>query len=232
MSVFTDYNHFMKLVLERQWLHAVLLAALLIGVSYANRLEGLTKGALWGLDTAAWFWIAIGIPILHQVYVLICWRTELHFGLVTRVLGKGGFKAYAVGFSIIGLARVAAVFLLAAANPMTLPADPVRLKIAAVVVALPALYTFYSVKRYFTATRAFGIDHFDERFRTRPFVRKGIFRFTQNGMYLYGFLILWSAALWFGSLAALIAALFNHLYIWVHFFCTEKPDMQRIYGKR
>ena len=35
--------------------------------------------------------------------------------------------------------------------------------------------------------------------------------------------------MWFASVAALAVALFNHLYIWVHYFATERPDMQRIY---
>jgi len=30
--------------------------------------------------------------------------------------------------------------------------------------------------------------------------------------------------------AALAVALFNHLYIWVHYYATELPDMARIYG--
>ena len=32
------------------------------------------------------------------------------------------------------------------------------------------------------------------------------------------------------SAAALCLALFNHLYIWIHYFATERPDMQRIYS--
>ena len=70
-----------------------------------------------------------------------------------------------------------------------------------------------------------------ESYRSSSFVRKGIFRFTRNGMYVYGFLLLWVPALWFASLAALAVALFNHLYIWVHYFATERPDMERIYGR-
>lgn len=63
-------------------------------------------------------------------------------------------------------------------------------------------------------------------------VNQGIFRFTQNGMYQYGFLLLWVPAFWFASSATLIDALFNHLYIWVHYYTTEKPDMQGIYGSK
>jgi hypothetical protein len=28
----------------------------------------------------------------------------------------------------------------------------------------------------------------------------------------------------------MVAAVFGHLYIWVHYFTTELPDMRRIYG--
>ena len=30
--------------------------------------------------------------------------------------------------------------------------------------------------------------------------------------------------------AALIVAAFSHVYIWVHFFATEKPDMHHLYA--
>jgi hypothetical protein len=61
-------------------------------------------------------------------------------------------------------------------------------------------------------------------------VKGGIFRFTRNGMYVFGFLLLWIPGLWWASTAALAVALFNHLYIWVHYHTTELPDMKRIYG--
>jgi len=80
------------------------------------------------------------------------------------------------------------------------------------------------------SARALGIDHFDPAWRSAPFVRQGIFRFTRNGMYVYGFLLMWVPGLWWGSAAALAVALFNHLYIWVHYYATELPDMARIYG--
>jgi hypothetical protein len=100
----------------------------------------------------------------------------------------------------------------------------------AVVALIPALYLFYSVKRYFGFKRAFGIDHFDPSYRSMPFVRKGIFRFNSNGMYVFGFLLIWVPGLWWASEAALVAALFNHVYIWLHYYATERPDMRRIYA--
>jgi hypothetical protein len=50
-------------------------------------------------------------------------------------------------------------------------------------------------------------------------------------MYIFGFFILWVPGLWFASVAALSVALFNHLYIWVHYFSTELPDIRRIYAE-
>jgi hypothetical protein len=104
------------------------------------------------------------------------------------------------------------------------------MKMLAVIVAVPAIYLFYSVRRYFGFQRAFGIDHFDETYRTLPLVRNGIFRFTSNGMYVFGFFLIWVPGLWWASAAAMWVALFNHLYIWVHYHSTERPDMRRIYG--
>jgi hypothetical protein len=41
---------------------------------------------------------------------------------------------------------------------------------------------------------------------------------------------LWVIGFAFLSKAVLLAAAFNHLYIWVHFYFTELPDIRHIYG--
>jgi protein-S-isoprenylcysteine O-methyltransferase Ste14 len=218
-----------RLVFERQWLHAALLAVLLLGLAWVSSMEKVQAGHLWGIPSIEWLWLAVASAVLHQVYVWFCWRTELYCGLISRMLNSRGFTAYAVLFSVLGIARVAAVFCLAIANRDTLPVNLVVLRAVAVVVLIPAIYLFYSVQRYFGFKRAFGIDHFEPGYRSLPLVRQGIFRYTRNGMYTFGFMLLWAPALWYASAAALCAALFNHLYIWVHYFATELPDMRRIY---
>ena len=70
-----------------------------------------------------------------------------------------------------------------------------------------------------------------EEVKKESFVNKGIFKYTSNGMYLFGFLILWIPGLLLQSKAALIIALFNHIYIWVHYYFTEQPDIKIIYKK-
>ena len=221
----------LRLILERQWLHGVLLVALLAALALASGLEGVHSGTLWGISTPGWSILAVALAILHQVYVWFCWRTQLHGSWLTRVLGTQGFPAYAVGFTILGISRLSAVFFLAVSNRGTLSVDLTALRILSIIALIPAVYLLYSVMRYFTVRRAFGIDHFDEAYRSKPFVRKGIFRFTRNGMYTYGLLLLWVPALWCASLAALCIALFYHTYIWVHYYSTELPDMKRIYGE-
>ncbi|MFQ5675536.1 MAG: methyltransferase [bacterium] len=218
------------LIFEKQWLHLLLLAVLLTGVVLVSEIDAVEGGALWGVPSPTWLWVAVTVAVAHQGLVWFCWRTQLHLGLLTRAFGKAGFVIYAVLFAILGIARVVAVFLLALSNQGTVAADVSLLRVLAALATLPALYLFYSVHRYFGFRRAFGIDHFDPSYRKMPFVKKGIFKYTNNGMYTYGFLLLWVPALWWGSAAALAAALFNHLYIWVHYFSTERPDIRRIYA--
>ncbi|MCG6950041.1 MAG: phosphatidylethanolamine N-methyltransferase family protein [Acidobacteria bacterium] len=217
-------------IFERQWLHILFLViALPVLWLMAMNCGCFHRGELWGVSTWNWFWIAIEIPILHQVFVWFCWRTELHRGLLSRLFGEHAFAIYAAVFAILLLGRLLVVTALAIASQETLPVNQNLLKVAAVAVATPVVYLVYSVIRYFGILRAFGKDHFDRSYRSRPLVRRGIFRLTSNGMYTFGMLILYVPALWLASRPALVAAVFAHLYIWVHFVTTELPDMRRIY---
>ena len=86
------------------------------------------------------------------------------------------------------------------------------------------------MKKYFTLERAYGIDHFDKNYN-EPYVKGGIFKYTNNGMYIFGLMALYLPGLILLSNTALIVALFQHTYIWVHYYFTERPDMKKIYGK-
>ncbi len=217
---------------ERQALHWLLLAGLLSAIALVCRDETFLAGSYRGLSTAAWFWMAIAFPVAHQTYVWLCWRLELHKRWFTGHLGETGFRLYAAGFAFFGLGRLVILIGLGIANQNTLPADKTLLDAVATLLLAPVVYLFYSVARYFTFKRALGIDHFDPFYRRKPLVRKGIFRYTSNGMYTFGFLGVWLPGLYTASQAALLAALFSHVYIWVHYYCTELPDMKRIYGEQ
>ena len=217
-------------IYEKQGLHFLLLATLLLVVGWISRTEGILGGSCLGVSTATWFWLSILFPVLHQVWVWICWRMELHHQWLSRSLGSWGFRVYGIGFALLSFARLYTLTATAVANQRSLEVDQGLLNVLALVLAIPTLYTFYSVGRHFSFKRALGIDHFDPAYRTKPFVRDGIFRFTRNGMYTFGLMIVWLPGLIWASQAALLSAAFSHLYIWVHYFCTELPDMRRIYG--
>lgn len=188
-------------------------------------------GALWGISTQVWFWLAVAAPIVHQLYVWIVWRLELYKNSFTSRLGlQKAFNIYRVGFSILFVSRLIFITILALSSRNSLAIDPLFSYLVAATITPAVIYLFYSVKVYFTIDRAFGIDHFDKEYN-EPYVKGGIFRYTDNGMYIFGLMILYLPGLLLFSKAAMVVALFNHLYIWVHYYCTERPDMQVIYGK-
>jgi hypothetical protein len=214
-----------------QLLHLLLLAVLLLAVGLLVSYRPLQEGRCLGISTQTWFMVALAVPIIHQIYVWLIWRSELCFGAVSRKLGPRGIQIYQAVFVVLLLSRPLTMVLLAISDHETI-AIPLVARIATSAVLLfPAIYTLYSVARYFGIARACGIDHFDPSYRDLPMVREGIFRFTGNAMYTFAFLGLWAIAVIGASWAALVVAMFSHAYIWVHYFCTERPDMRLIYGR-
>ena len=157
----------------------------------------------------------------------LAWRLELQSAATSKTIG---FHGYVVVFFVLFTARFLSLLALAWVDRGSLNLSIIPLTVLTMLLALPGIYAMYSVKRYFGMARAAGADHFDGRYRSMPLVRKGIFRFTTNGMYLYAFLLFWAIAVGFNSSAALSVAAFSHVYIWVHFYATEKPDMEFLYN--
>lgn len=204
-----------------QGLHAVALVLLLAAA-----------WAVWtylGEPSPAGFWIAIAFPILHQIYVWIAWRVELQSSATSKAIG---FQGYIVCFFMLFGGRFVSLIALGWIDRGTLQLPVIPQVVLTGVLTLLGAYAMYSTMRYFGMARASGADHFDPRYRDMPFVREGIFRFTSNGMYVYAFLLFWAIALAFNSSAALAVAALSHAYIWVHFYATEKPDMDYLYGTR
>jgi len=223
-------------IFKYQFWHLLSLAILIpVLIVYINKNEvDILYGGLWHIETYIWLIAAILAPIVHQIYVLICWRSELYYQSISKLFGrKRGFMLYKIGFAILILLRVVTIVILAISNEGTLYINPILSYSLAAVLAIPAIYLFVSVFKYFGMDRAFGIDHFEsEAANGMSMVSEGIFKYTSNGMYAFGFFILWIPGFLFLSKAALLAALFNHIYIWVHYYFTELPDMKFIYKKK
>ena len=203
-----------------QWLHAVCLALLLVPTWVA--------WDLLGKPDAIAFWLAIAFPIVHQIYVWLAWRLELQSSSISKTIG---FTGYIVCFFVLFGGRFASLVVLAWLDEGSLGLPPVPRVVATAILVLPGGYAMYSVMRYFGMSRAAGADHFDAKYRDLPLVNSGIFRFTSNGMYVFAFFLFWAIAIGFNSSAALTVAAFSHAYIWVHFFGTERPDMEFLYGE-
>lgn len=219
----------MKFFLYRQGWH---LLFLIILVPLARVIAGpvLGEGSVLGMEDTLWFSLSIGGAVLHQTTVWIIWRLQLGWKGMTRIFGKGDLTAWCLIFLPLLALRPILIAGLALANQGTLPVNRTAGVLLGGILMVPALYTLWSVLRYFGIVRATGADHFREKYRNMPLVQKGAFRFSGNAMYAFGFLILWAIALFQGSLAAVVAAAFQHLYIWVHHYTVEKPHMEILYG--
>jgi hypothetical protein len=219
-----------RYLFKGQFQHVLLLACLVPGAIFLA--QPALDGSTWlGFSDRAWFAAALIVPIVHQVLGWFVFRTQLVYSLFSRLFGRHDLLVWGVLFFPLFILRPLLTLGLALADAGSLTAfRPVQVGIG-LVLLVPALYTTWSVGRYFGVPRALGGDHFRQKYREMPLVRAGAFKYSSNAMYSFVFLLFWAIALLAGSRAALAIALFQHAYIWVHMYCTEDPDMQIMYGK-
>ncbi|MEJ2113130.1 MAG: hypothetical protein P8X62_05350, partial [Flavobacteriaceae bacterium] len=197
----------MKL-LEKQLWHLLALSVLIfVIVTLVNLDSQIMAGSFWNISTKTWFITAILIPIVHQVYVLIMWRSELYYKTLSNLLGKYAFQIYKGIFFIFFIGRMVLLIFLAISNNNTFSLNSYLHYLIIIVVSLIAFYAFYSVIRYFGTSRAAGLDHFDVEARKLPLVKHGIFKYTSNSMYTYAFLAFYIPGLIYQSKAAILVTL-------------------------
>ncbi len=179
-----------------------------------------------GISALSWFMIAMTIPIIHQVYVWICWRSELCWKSVSNSIG---LKGYLIIFFILIILRLSAIVLCFVDYGSLYKPGLIAWTIS-IIVFIPGLYTMYSVKKYFGFARAAGADHFDSKYRDMPFEKRGIFKWSSNAMYVFAIGIPFAFAVATGSTSMFIVSFYTYISIWLHYFCTEKEDFKVIYG--
>ena len=200
------------------------IALFYIGALFAN-LENNTNTFL-GIRALVWFMIAMSIPLIHQTYVWICWRSELCWNSISNTIG---FKGYVILFFILIISRLSAV-VLCFIDYGSLYKPGLLAWILGLIIFIPGAYTMYSVKKYFGFLRAAGADHFDTKYKDLPFENRGIFKWTPNAMYVFAIGIPFSFAVATGSQSMFVVAIYTYISIWLHYFCTEKEDFKVIYG--
>ncbi|AFG38185.1 methyltransferase [Spirochaeta africana] len=208
--------------------HILMISLMIPGAIFLAELNPGNRIFLW-LDAGHWLTLTIAVSVVHQLMVAVVFRTQLVFRLFSRLFGKADLTIWGVMFFPFLVLRVVTLVGVAAASAHTLPVPDWLGFTVGLLLLLPAGYTLYSVVRWFGLRRALGGDHFRTEFREMPLEKRGAFRYSGNAMYSYVFLGLWGVAGIFVSWPALVAALFQHAYIWVHWYCTEQPDMRVLY---
>ncbi len=195
-----------------------------VGIQFVD-INNSTKTFL-GLSALSWFMIAMSIPIIHQTYVWICWRSELCWKSISNTIG---FKGYVIIFFILIISRLSAI-ILCFVDYGSLYKPGLLAWILSIILFIPGAYTMYSVKKYFGFLRAAGADHFDPKYRDIPFEKRGIFKWSSNAMYVFAIGIPFAFAVATGSQSMFVVAIYTYISIWLHYFCTEKEDFKVIYG--
>lgn len=212
-----------------QWLYLAS-AILLTDAAWEFAAPALGDGQFLGMADRAWFWWGVGLSIIHQVLVWLVFRGQLGWGILTRWFGRHDLAIWGFVFMPLLASRPIMVLGLALADRGSMTGLRSIQLVLGIALLLPSLYAMSSVVRYFAIPRALGGDHFRLEYRQMPLVTGGAYRWTPHAMYALVFLALWAIAFLAGSLAALSLAVFEHAYVWVHYFCTEKPDMDLMYG--
>ncbi len=222
-----------KSIFKNQEWHFALLALLLVSLSAAiNRFPLFSLGEFLGVTTISWMWIGIIIAVLHQVYVMLIWRIQLETQWLTVNLPRIGYIAYLADYSILLTARITALIFVAISNQNILAISAFNRWAIALIIAVPFLWLLYSIIRFYGFKRLAGADHFDPAYRSNQHLNEGIFKYTGNSIYTIGLLGLYIPGILFASPAALLLALFNNIYIWIHYFCTELPDAKNINSRK
>jgi protein-S-isoprenylcysteine O-methyltransferase Ste14 len=215
----------------RQQYHVLALAGLIMMLFGASWIPGMLTGEFWGVTTTTWLITTVTVVILHQVYLWFCWRSELQYQLLTDFLGTNAFPIYgSIAFSFL-IVRPSMVLITAISNQQSIPLSAWFRWIVSALFTFLFAWTLYSLFKHFSLTRVLGADHFYRELRNNGLVERGLFRYLPHPMYSIGMLGMWIPGLIFESQAALVLALFQHLYIWVHHYTLEQPDMDQIYNE-
>ena len=218
-------------IIEGQPQHLAIALLLTVGACASLRQPDWTDQTILGLTAFSWAQWSIGLALFHQIMVAFVFRLQLHRNLMSRLFGARDMMIWAIMFMPLLVARPITLLLVGLTDTEKVMAEALPLQIFGWLLVIPAIWALYSTAVFFTIPRALGGDHFRDEIAELPLVDKGVFKYTSNGMYGVAFLGLWAIAFITNSWNAIVVALFQHAYIWVHMYCTESPDMRWIYGK-
>ncbi len=129
-----------------QAVHALFLI-ILLPIAWALAAPALGDGRWLRLADTTWFWIAVGVPVVHQLYVWIAWRAQLRWETFTGLFGRADFAVYGVVFYVLLALRPVVIAGISEADTGSLALSRGAASGLAILVLLPSLYTALSVQR-------------------------------------------------------------------------------------
>lgn len=220
-------SHFLHGVFPAIILTTTLIAGLVCTVEWLR--AGSESQSFLGVTTQSWLWILMANILVHQFSVWLVWRAQLCFGLFSRLFKKADLVVWGMVFLPLLAARPLLSLFIGLSDFGTLPGPRLLHLTLGILLLLLAAAAGHSVIKHFGVVRAMGADHFRVEYRSMPMVHRGMYRITNNVMYSYIFLLFWAIGFLTSSSVALIAGLFQHALIWVHYYTVEKPDMEVLY---
>jgi len=180
------------------------------------------------------FWVVASAVTagIHQGAVAVIWRSEIHGCSMTRIFGAKSFMIHGCLFFILLATRLGSIVFASVNSPHTFSVPSILTEFAALCISVLGLWTLWSVFKHFGVKRALGADHFFSEYKHKKFVRKGVFLYIPNSMYTFGTLLFLIPGLIFRSQIGFACGLFHYLAVWLHYWATELPDMEYIYGCR
>ena len=145
---------------ENQIQQLVILAILFVSALSVYDLWMVPPGEWFGLSTKQWFLVAITSPVIHQIYVWLCWRGELYFKTLTKNFGDKAYSIFSIFFGILIFVRFFSIIAVCIADYQSLSLSSAVRYPLAFILHLPAIYAIYSVVRYFGVARVPGEGHF------------------------------------------------------------------------
>lgn len=224
---------YVKKIFKYQIYHLICYLALGFILILVSKQIMLPSKSFLGLNAFSWMIFSWIFAAIMQGFVLFFWRSELFYNKISKRLGKQkGFLIFKLGFILFALLRFLPLIIIAFLTQDSLSIlNPLKWGVLILSSAL-ILWVLYSVLFYFGVNRLFGADHFFEKYQNESLEIRGAFKYIPNAMYLILLLIIYQPALYFESLLALITAFFQHLFVWAHYFFTEKPDLKHIYHEK
>ena len=180
--------------------------------------------------------IGFMIPLAHQCYIMLAWRFEFHGQYFTKFMCDStslAFLVHRIMYGCTSFLRVMIIFAISRTDSNTIFIDDDLRFGLLIVIGIFIGWVNYSVLRYFGFDRSSGMDHFyPEKCRKLGLVKEGAYAYFDNVQYLATFVVFSIFGIYYKSWNGLIFGLFSSLAAWLHYYCTELPDISLIYNDK